>query len=68
MEAPFLLSVDRRQLLIRRIDDEYGKQPRRLDVTSVFAHPMVRAGALEPGFTGPVNAHRLVIDLTADRT
>src|SRR5262245_35937571 len=60
------LRVRDHQLLIRRIDDEHGEQPRRLGVTGVLAHPMIGAGLLEPRFTGPVDADRLVIDLAPD--
>src|SRR5215475_5366876 len=55
------------QLLIRRIDDEHGEQPRRLGVTRVGAHPMIGAGPLEPRLADPVDADRLVIDLAPDR-
>src|SRR6266576_6168303 len=60
------LRVRDHQLLLRRIDDEHGEQPRRLGVTGVLAHPMIGAGALEPRLTGPVDANRLVIDLAPD--
>jgi hypothetical protein len=60
------LRVRDHQLLIRRIDDEHGEQPRRLGVTGVGAHPMIGAGPLEPRLTGPVDADRLVIDLAPD--
>jgi hypothetical protein len=52
--------------LIRRIDDEHGEQPRGLRLTGVGAHPMVRAGVLEPGLAGLVDTDRLVINLTPD--
>jgi hypothetical protein len=55
------------QLLIRRIDDEHGEQPRRLGFTGVGTHPMMGAGVLQPSFTGPVDAGRVAIDLTPDR-
>jgi hypothetical protein len=60
------LSVRDRQLLIRRIDDDHGEQPRRLGVTGVGAYRMMGAGALEPRLTGPVDAGRPVIDLAPD--
>ena len=61
------MRVGDHQLLIRRIDDEHGEQPRRLGFTGVGAHPMMGAGILEPRLTGPVDAGRLAIDLAADR-
>src|SRR5262249_56159212 len=62
------LSLRRRdhQLLLCRIDDEHGEQPRRLSVTGVFAHPMMGAGALNPRLAGPVDADRLAVDLAPD--
>jgi hypothetical protein len=63
-----LLSVRGRQLLLRRIDDEYGEQPRRLGITGVGTHSMMRAWALEPELTGPVDADRLVVDLASNLT
>src|SRR5215470_11445901 len=60
------LRVRDHQLLLRRIDDEHGEQPRRLGVTGVGAHPMIGAGPLEPRLTGQVDAGRLVINLAPD--
>ena len=60
------LRVRDRHLLVRRIDDDHGEQPRRLGVTGVVAHPMMGAGALEPRLTGPVDAGGPVIDLAPD--
>jgi hypothetical protein len=55
-------------LLLRRIDDEYGQQPSRLRRAGVGAHLMVVAGHLRPAFSCLVDMFGLVVDLaTQDR-
>ena len=56
------------KLLLRRIDNEYGQQPRRLRRAGVGAHLMVVAGHLRPAFSGLVDMLGLVVDLTANLT
>src|SRR5262245_8314374 len=58
--------VRSRERLIRRIDDEYGEQPRRLGLTGIGAHSMMGAGVFKPRLAGAIDAGRLVIDLAAD--
>jgi hypothetical protein len=55
-------------LLLRRIDDEYGQQPSRLRRAGVGAHLMVVAGHLRPAFSCLVDMLGLVVDFATNLT
>ena len=49
-------------LLLRRIDDEYGQQPSRLRRAGVGTHLMVVSGHLRPAFSCLIDMLGLVVD------
>src|SRR5918997_2513139 len=56
------------QLLLGSVHDEHCEQTSRISLAGVGAHPVMRAGILEPRFARAINAGRLVIDLAANLT
>ena len=63
-----LLFVGDDNLLLRRIDDEYGQQPSRLRRARVGAHLVVIAGHLRPAFSCLIDMLGLVVDLATNLT
>src|SRR5262249_4335773 len=58
-----LLLVRCGQRLVTGIDGDYRQQARRLSVTRVLAHLVMRAGHLVPAFSDLVDLDRFIINL-----